>query len=396
MDSNDGRNNARRKKHSYLRAVAALLLFGCATLLFHFFHAAKAPDKETSIPEAELPPTVVIRTVSMDYICSEQRYVGRVEAVQTVDVRPRLSGEITGVHFAEGSTVREGDLLFTLDPIQYEAAVQLRRGELAKAEANCRQAARYYARIKGADSRGVSQAERDQAEGAALQSSADVESARASLRIAQIDLRHTKITAPITGKIGEVRFTKGNYITPQDAVLANITQTDPVRISFTLPDQEYIKRQKSIGAKNQTYTAAILLADGSRYPYPAKWDFESNRMDPRTGTILTHLKVKNTDSLLVPGGMVSVVLKPLAAEKTVMVPNTAVITDEKGDFVYVISDDNIAKQRYVRLGEHTDTSVAVIAGLKKGEMVIVEGTQSVHPGGKIEPLPADNGDEGKN
>ena len=187
MDSNDGRNNARRKKHSYLRAVAALLLFGCATLLFHFFHAAKAPDKETSIPEAELPPTVVIRTVSMDYICSEQRYVGRVEAVQTVDVRPRLSGEITGVHFAEGSTVREGDLLFTLDPIQYEAAVQLRRGELAKAEANCRQAARYYARIKGADSRGVSQAERDQAEGAALQSSADVESARASLRIAQID-----------------------------------------------------------------------------------------------------------------------------------------------------------------------------------------------------------------
>ena len=119
-------------------------------------------------------------------------------------------------------------------------------------------------------------------------------------------------------------------------------------------------------------------------------------MDPRTGTILTHLKVKNTDSLLVPGGMVSVVLKPLAAEKTVMVPNTAVITDEKGDFVYVISDDNIAKQRYVRLGEHTDTSVAVIAGLKKGEMVIVEGTQSVHPGGKIEPLPADNGDEGKN
>ncbi|MCR5334967.1 MAG: efflux RND transporter periplasmic adaptor subunit [Synergistes sp.] len=360
--------------------------------MFHFFYGAKTQERETFTDEAEIPPAVVIETVSMDYLSSEQRYVGRVEAVQTVDVRSRLPGEIIGVHFADGSTVREGDLLFTLDPVHYEAVAQLKKAELAKAEANCRQAARYYERVKNADSRAVSLAEQDHAEGAALQSSAEVESAKASLRIAQIELRHTKITAPITGKIGKAGFTKGNYITPRDDILANITQIDPIRISFTLPDQEYIRQQKIKSAKKQTYTAVILLADGSPYPYTAKWDFESNRMDPKTGTMLTHLKVRNAEALLVPGEMVTVVLKPSAAEKTVTVPNTAVVTDEKGDFVYVVSSDHTAEQRYVRLGGHTDTSVAVEAGLKTGEMIITAGTQSVQHGAKVRPLPAGNGD----
>ncbi|MEA4872514.1 MAG: efflux RND transporter periplasmic adaptor subunit [Synergistaceae bacterium] len=396
MDTDEKQNNAGRRKRPCLRAVAALLLLGCAVLLFRVFYPAKTQDEEASATGMENVPAVVIRTVGMETLCVEQRYVGRVEAVQTVNIRPQVSGEIAGVHFAEGSIVKAGGLLFTLDPIQYDAAVQLRKAELAKAEANCSQAARYYARMKGAGSRAVSEAEKDQAESAVLQSRADVDNTKAALRIAQIDLRHTKITAPITGRIGEVKFTKGNYVTPQDNILANITQTDPIRISFSLPDQEYIKWQRSMKAKKQEYTALIMLADGSRYPYPAEWDFQSNRMDSRTGTILTYLKVKNINSLLVPGGMVSVVLSPLTAQKTVTVPNTAVITDEKGDFVYVVCDGNIARQRYVSLGEQTDTSVAVTAGLKKDEKIVAEGAQSVRQGEKVSPVQPDTGSEGKN
>ena len=230
---------------------------------------------------------------------SAQEYIGHAEALQTVQLHPEISARITRVNFSEGSFIKEGATLFTLNPAQFQAQVQLRKAQLAHAQAVLDGAKKYLARIKTADKRSVPASDIDTADSQVKQAQASVAEAKAELRIAQIDLNNTRIYAPISGYIGRAEFTPGNYVSPEN-VLASIVQTDPARISFAMPDREYLANKD----KAAEYT--LTLADGSTYPHKAELDFTSTTMNPETGTITIYLRVPNENNILIPGAIVRV------------------------------------------------------------------------------------------
>jgi RND family efflux transporter, MFP subunit len=377
-----------KKRVRCIKVAIAAVMIGTALFCARSY-IGNASDIEVPQEEAVTAPVVILGLVETVELAGGQEYIGKVEAIQAVDIKPQVAGEITKVHFTEGSIVKAGDLLFTLDGKQYEATIQLRKAELAKAEANHNRAVKYYERLKKADSRSVSLSDLEQAESDVLQGKADIAQAKAALRLAQIDYEYTKIKAPITGQIGEAMFTKGNHVSPQADVLANITQIDPIRISFAMPDREYIEQQRAKNTQGQPYIAQIHLPDDSLYPHAAEREFESNRMDSRTGTIIARLRVKNDEALLVPGGMVRVVVKPSQIIHNKVVPSTAIMADGESDFVYVVDADNVAHRRSVKLGEHFGNRIAVIEGLNQGERVVVQGVQFVNIGAPVTPISKD-------
>lgn len=330
LEKNDS-GGGKKKKFS-IKMMIAIILVG--TVIFYVrSYIGNASDADVTQEESVATPTVILGTVEKTEIFREQEYIGKVEAIQTVDIKPQVAGEIIKVHFTEGSLVKAGDILFTLDAKQHEATIQLRKAELAKAEANHDRAVKYYDRVKKTDARSVLQSDVEQAESDVMQCKADIAQAKAALRLAQIDYGHTKIKAPISGQIGETMFTKGNHVSPQADVLANITQIDPIRISFALPDREYIAQQRAKKSQGGVYVARIHLADGSLYPHTGEREFESNRMDSRTGTIAARLRMKNDNALLIPGGMVSVKIRPSDDRLGEVVPDTAIKNDDNGEFV---------------------------------------------------------------
>ena len=198
--------------------------------------SGQALSAETPAPQTPPAPSVVVHVLEKADLAVEKEYIGIVEPIQTVVIKPQVAGEILAVHFKEGSLVKEGEALFTLDARQYEANAALRKADLAKAQANHSWAAKYYERLKSADRRSVSAADLEAAQNNVVQGKAAVEQARASLRLAEIDLGRTKIKAPISGRIGRAEFTKGNYVTPDSSSLATIVQVNPIRVAFALPE----------------------------------------------------------------------------------------------------------------------------------------------------------------
>ena len=310
-------------------------------------------------------------------------YVGRVESIQSVSVKPQISGEIAKVCFKEGSVVKAGQLLFQIDPKQYEATVQLRKAELQQAEANLVTAEKYYKRVMAASERAVSATDRETAEGNFLQAKAAVAQAKAALKLAQIDLGYCRITAPITGKIGKALYTQGNYVTPSITELASIVQMDPIRVSYPLPDRDYLDQLSLFKEDGSVYNTSLILSNGEKYDVPGKRDFENNKVDQTTGTIMMRLRFANKDGMLIPGEMVRVFTRPVKSHIVNAVPQTAVMADEKGDYVYIINADNTARQARVTLGREFGDLREVTSGVEAGENVVVAGLQRLRPGVKV-------------
>lgn len=378
----------RRRGASKVTVVVALLLIVGLAFFVSRYLGTESDASQAQTPAAPQAPAVVYYTVERAELSTTHEYIGRVEPVQTVSIRPQVAAEIATVHYTEGSIVKAGDLLFTLDSKQYQATVDLRKADLAKAQANHDHAVKYYNRLKASDKRSVSASDMESAENDVNQSKAAIAQANASLKLAQIDLGYTKITAPITGRIGKAEFTKGNYVTPAGGVLANIVQVDPIRVTFSVPDKDYLERIDAFkGSDKPVYKTSITLPDGSVYPQSGERDFEDNVMDKRTGTITMHLRFKNEKGILVPGTMVRVAAQPLQSHIADVVPQEAIMGDAKSDFVYVIADTNVVERRDVELGIDVAYMSEIKSGLKEGERVIVRGLQSVRPGIEVAAMP---------
>ena len=355
--------------------VIAVVFFGYKT----WKDGSSAP-----VQQAASEPVVVVKQVEkFDSSSVPSEYVGRVESIQSVSVKPQISGEIAKVCFKEGSVVKAGQLLFQIDPKQYEATVQLRKAELQQAEANLVTAEKYYKRVTAASERAVSATDRDTAEGSFLQAKAAVAQAKAALKLAQIDLGYCRITSPITGKIGRALYTKGNYVTPQITELASIVQMDPIRVSYPLPDRDYLDQLSLFKEDGSVYNTSLILSNGEKYNVPGKRDFENNRVDQTTGTIMMRLRFANKEGMLIPGEMVRVFTKPVKSHIVNAVPQTAVMADEQGDYVYVINADNTARQARVTLGREFGELREVTSGVEAGENVAVAGLQRLRPGAKV-------------
>lgn len=367
-------------KSPWVKIAAAVVVIA----VVFFGYKAWKDGSSQPVQQAAAEPVVIVRQVEkFDASSVPSEYVGRVESIQSVSVKPQISGEIAKVCFKEGSVVKAGQLLFQIDPKQYEATVQLRKAELQQAEANLVTAEKYYKRVTAASERAVSATDRDTAEGNFLQAKAAVAQAKAALKLAQIDLGYCRITSPITGKIGRALYTKGNYVTPQITELASIVQMDPIRVSYPLPDRDYLDQLSLFKEDGSVYNTSLILSNGEKYNVPGKRDFENNRVDQTTGTIMMRLRFANKDGMLIPGEMVRVFTKPVKSHIVNAVPQTAVMADEQGDYVYVINADNTARQARVTLGREFGELREVTSGVEAGENVAVAGLQRLRPGAKV-------------
>jgi membrane fusion protein (multidrug efflux system) len=353
-----------------------------------------------------------------------QEFMGHVEAIETVNVMPQVAGYLKTVHFEEGAQVGAGDVLFTIEKApfearvaQAEAAVQqaeanlpAARADLEAAKANLVQAEKYFERLKNADARSVVQAELDKAsadyqqakarvqqgDAAVRQAEAALEQARANQRLARIDLGYAEIRAPIDGRIGKALMTEGNYVTPASGALARIVQTDPIRVVYSVPDREYLTLLALPAEEREDIVETRLrLPNDSLYPDPGEWSFADNEMDPSTGTIALRANFANPDGLLVPKTYVSVLLQRAGQEAAAHVPSEAVMVDGRGEFVYVVTADDLVEERRVTLGEQIDDNRIVKDGLAPGERVIVRGLQKVQPGQPVQAAPEQTSPKGQ-
>ncbi|HPD97449.1 MAG TPA: efflux RND transporter periplasmic adaptor subunit [Synergistales bacterium] len=377
-----------------VKTIIGILLIAVIVFFGRSYLSGRSDGQQ--VPMQPQAPAVVLYTVEKTDLSVGREYVGRVEPIQAVSLKPQVSGEIEKVHFKEGSMVKAGDLLFTLDRREYRATVALRKAELAKAEANYDRVLKYNERLKAADKRSVSASDIELSESDVLQGKAAVEQAKATLRLAEIDLGYTRITAPISGQAGKALFTKGNYVTPSSGELTTIVQKNPIRVTFSLPDKEYLDQIETFRASGESvYDATIRLSNGKLYPAKGSRDFENNVMDDRTGSMMISLRFENAQGVLVPGAMVRVLAKPAKSRVVSIIPQEAILADAEGDFVYFVGSDDIAAQRRVKLGDEFGTMREVISGLEQGEKIIFRGLQAVRPGAKVKPISGTNGNASK-
>lgn len=382
--------DVRRAGSGKASAVAAVVLIGAATLGFRWYAGRGIEPAQAASEGAGAPPAraVVYHTARRADMALMHEYVGQVEAVQYVSIRPQVAGEIQRVHFEEGSMVKEGDVLFTIDQRQYQATVELRRADVASAKANLEYAQKYHSRLKASDRRSVSAIDLDAAASRVTQAKAAVDQANAALKLAQIDLGHCSIKAPISGQIGRAELTKGNYVTPAMAELASIAQVDPVRVKFSVPDRDYLSNIEAFKAsKENVFESHITLPDGTVYPTGGARDFEDNTMDSGTGTMTLRVRFNNDGGVLVPGTVVRVAVRPTKSHVALVIPQEALLGDAAGDFVYVVDKEDRIERRGVEIGEDVGGMVEITSGLAEGDRVVVRGQQSIRPGAAVAPHP---------
>jgi RND family efflux transporter MFP subunit len=351
--------------------------------------AAVKQQNEQQQAAANAAPSVMLATVTETDLSTARDYIGRVESIQTVDLKAQVSGQIMNVNFKDGAVVRAGQPLFTIDPSQYQATVDLRKAEIEQANAALDKASKYLKRVKAADPRSISATDIDTAESSFLAAKAALSQAKAALRLAEIDLGHTRVTSPITGKIGVAAFTKGNYVTPSSGSLATIVQLDPIRVVFSLPDRDYLDQLDAFKKNGSVYKTTLVLANGKELPVTGARDYENNEVDAKTGTMQMALRFGNAGGSLIPGSMVRVGTKPVAHNFSIVIPQDTILADSQGDYVFTVDANNIAHQTRVTLGDEIGTMRKVTAGLKVGDKIIEVGLQNVRPEAPVAPQKAE-------
>jgi membrane fusion protein, multidrug efflux system len=314
--------------------------------------------------------------------------IGHVIAIQSVKIVPRVTAFIDAENVKQGSTVKAGQVLFTLQTAQYEAALQTAQANLAAAKAAEENAQLVYARALALSRTSVEpQSVVDQALATRSEDQANVLSAEANVATAQLNLSYCTITAPIDGRIGAVTLTKGNLVTPNTGALVTINQLDPIRVVFSVNSDSPILESTQTAAADPPppFTIGLALPSGKKYPYTGKIAFFDNQVDSQTGTVNVYADFPNPNNLLLPGAYVSVETTPATPEEALMVPVAAVQTDQNADFVLVVDPDNKVRQQTVTLGPQIAQNFIVKHGLDSGERVIVDGIQKVKVGDEVNP-----------
>ncbi|WP_321367459.1 efflux RND transporter periplasmic adaptor subunit [uncultured Desulfuromusa sp.] len=348
-----------------------------------------APNKKSS-PQ----PLVMVSTVTEQDINPIAEYVGHAEAVQTVDLQARVSGFLEQVHFKEGSYVQSGELLYTVEAAPYKALVAANKARVAKAQSILLKTSQHLQRIKAVRSGGVPVTDIETAEAAEQQARAELQEAQANLRLAEIDLEYTQISAPISGRIGATALSKGNLCGPGSGVLAQIVQLDPIRIQFSISENDAsVIKTAQADAENDSSTnimkPQLKLLNGQMLATSGRIDFVDNRVDPATGTVAVWALFTNPAAVLLPGQYVTVALSRSQRQLKPVVSQVAILEDRSGRYVLVVDEENKVERRRIKTGIAVGSFWVVEAGLQVGENVIIEGLQKVRPGQQVQTTTAD-------
>jgi len=387
-------------RRSYLLSLAAatvvaLLVSACAR-------------NEAAQPKAAPPlPQVTVAAAISRKVTDSDEFTGRFEAVERVEVRPRVSGYISSVNFKEGSEVKKGDVLFVIDPRPYQAdrdraaaGLAQARSQLALARSERERATKLLAQ------HAISQEEYDTRTAGNEQAEANVEAAKAALDSAALNLEFTRVTAPISGRISRALVTAGNFVTNGQTPLTTLVSLDPIYVTFDGDEQEYLRyirmaseaadpekaaasvhetsaHESAPGAHETRSAVRVGLANESGFPHQGVMVFVDNALDPTTGTIRSRALLDNHDRQFTPGLFARIKLLGSSQHDAVLVNDSAIGTDQTVRYVLVVGKDNKVEYRPVQLGSVVDGLRVVQSGLAAGETIVVNGLQRVRPGAQV-------------
>ncbi|WP_428422518.1 efflux RND transporter periplasmic adaptor subunit [Methylibium sp.] len=371
----------------WMRPMALVAVLSAAAAL-----AACGRGGAANAPASPPLPEVGVLTIAPRNVALQSELPGRVSASLVAEVRPQVGGIVLSRDFREGSDVRKGQTLYQIDPAPYRAALGSAQAALAKAQANGAAAQAKSDRYKElVQIDAVSKQAADEATAAALQADADVASAQAALETARINLAYTRITAPISGRIGKSSVTPGALLTANQATaLSTVQQLDTIYVDVTQSSSELLRLRREIAAgrlKTDTANQAVVklrLDDGTLYPQTGKLQFSDVTVDEQTNSVTLRATFPNPKQLLLPGLYVRAVLEEGVREGAILVPQKAVARDNRGNAIaMVVGSDGRIEQRAVNVPRTVGGDWLVDGGLKPGEQVVVEGLQRARPGAQV-------------
>jgi multidrug efflux system membrane fusion protein len=337
---------------------------------------------------------VSVAAVLQQDVALWDEFSGRLEAVQRVDIRPRVAGAVQAVHFREGALVKQGDLLFSVDPAPFAAEVDRAEAQVVAAKARMsytRSEAERAARLL--EEKAIAQREHDERVNAQREADANLRAAQAALQTARLNLGYTQVRAPIAGRVGRVEVTVGNLVAAGAGapVLTTLVSVSPIYASFDTDEQIVARAQQDLRADHKPLTAmgsiAVQMGTGTAgsTPYTGHLQLIDNQVDARSGTVRVRAVFDNADGVLMPGQFARIRMGQVRTTEAVLINERAVGTDQSKKFVMVLGQGNQLEWREVQLGAPVDGLRIVTSGLKAGERIVVNGLQRVRPGALVAP-----------
>jgi membrane fusion protein (multidrug efflux system) len=371
----------RRRQHLLGAILAGAWLAAGAPWLacrLAFAQAAAPPPQPVGTVTAAMQPT----TPGADF-------VGRVEAIDRVEVRARVTGFLLETFFKEGDTVQEGAKLFQIDPAPFQAALQQAQGALQQAQGTLDNATTQRRRAEELlKTSATSVATRDDRLAAERNAQGALTMAEANVKSAQINLDYATIVAPIAGRIGRAKVTRGNVVSPETGPLTLIVSQDPMYVAFPVSQREFLRvRQEGREEKRENLIVKLRFADGSYYDQNGVIDFVDVTVNKDTDTIMVRARVPNPAGALTDGQYVRVVVQRDKPVEKIVIPQSALLANQSGLYVFVVEDGKAAPKQ-VKTGGEVGTGVAIEQGLNVGDLVVVSGLQSLRPGAPVVATPA--------
>jgi multidrug efflux system membrane fusion protein len=342
-------------------------------------------------PGAPQAPQVSVATVLSEPVQRWDEFTGRVSAVDSVELRPRVSGYVQRVAFAEGQEVRKGEVLFVIDPRPYRAALDQAQAQLERARSEASLAAAQDARAKVLiEAKAISREDFETRTAASRQGNAAVRAAEAAVAAARLDLQFTEVRSPIDGRAGRALVTAGNLAQADATLLTTVVSQDPVYVDFEADERAWLRYAQLAGPDQRAIVrnpVQVGLASENGYPHAGTVASVDNQVNPDTGTIRARARVPNPDRVLMPGLFARVRLAGSGTRQGLLVDDKAVLTDQDRKYVYVLGKGNTAQRRDVALGPLANGLRVVDSGLHPGDRVIVNGLQKIFmPGMPVAPM----------
>jgi membrane fusion protein, multidrug efflux system len=372
-----------------------------ALLAAAVFFAVLTLSTATAQPLSSGPPSVGVVTVQRQPMTDSYEFNGRIQAINSVNIVPRVSAFLEQQLFTEGTDVKKGDLLYVLEQPPYQASVDVQNAAIAQAQAQLDNAKTELWRKQQLveKSAGTQQAV-DTAQATQRTEAAQLQAAQAQLEIAQINLGYTEIHSPIDGRIGRSSVTVGNVVNPNSGVLTTVVSQDPMYVVFPVPTRRAIELREEYAEKGgfDAVKVRLRLPDGRLYDQTGKVDFINNAIAQDTDTVAVRGVIPNPVLAsqtaggvnlrqLIADEFVTVLMESVNPKQVIALPRAAILSDQAGSYVYVVDEHNIARQRRVQLGELTPEKAGIADGLTEGEQVIVEGVQRARPNAPVTPAP---------
>jgi RND family efflux transporter MFP subunit len=345
---------------------------------------------ETATPPAAMaPPAVSVATVVSRQISDFDEFTGRFEAVERVEIRPRVSGYIASVNFVQGREVAKGEVLFVIDPRPYEDALKQAQAQLAQAHSQLTLATSEQDRANRlVAARAISREELESRDAALQQATANVAGAQAAVDTAALNLSFTRVTAPIAGVVSRAEITAGNLVTSGQTLLTTVVSVDPIYVSFQGDEQgflDFMNYARSGGEAEATHPVFVGLANEEGYPHQGAIAFVDNEIDAATGTVRVRGRLENHHREFTPGMFARVKVTGAKTFPALLINESAVGTDQGLKYVLKVGADNTIEYRQVKLGPVVDGLRVVREGLNVGDTIVVNGLQHVRPGMTITP-----------